>query len=149
MRIGIYGGSFNPPHAGHLRAAAYALDALRLDRLLLIPAGIAPHKKLPPFSPSAEQRLEMVRLAAEKLGDDRICVSDLEVRREGTSYTWQTVQTIREIYPDAELFLLMGTDMFLCVDRWMHPERITREATLGVFCRGAVSYTHLTLPTKA
>ena len=136
MRIGIYGGSFNPPHAGHLRAAVYAVDALHLDKLLLIPAGIAPHKELPPFSPTAEQRLEMMRLAAAETGDSRIVVSDLEVRREGKSYTWETVQTIREQHPNAELFLLMGTDMFLSFDRWVNPDRIAKEATLAVFYRG-------------
>ena len=133
-RIGIYGGTFNPPHLGHIRAAEQAYEALKLDRLLLIPDRIAPHKVLPPNSPSPEQRLEMLQLAAEAHPGWE--VSDLELRREGVSYTWQTITALRESNPEAELVLLMGTDMFLSFHTWVHPERITAEATLGVMYRG-------------
>ena len=134
-RIGIYGGTFNPPHIGHLEAAKQALTALGLSKLLLIPAYAPPHKAvLPEHSPTAQQRLEMLRIAAADC--PQIEVSDLELKREGISYSCQTVETVKEQYPGAELVLLMGTDMFLSFDTWMHPEEILKNASLGVFYRG-------------
>jgi len=133
-RIGIYGGSFNPPHIGHLEAARSALRSLKLDRLLLIPAGQAPHKSAPEGTPAPAHRLEMLRIAARDL--EKTEISDLEMNREGPSYTYETVEQLRELYPDAELVLLMGTDMFLSFLTWKNPERIYKNATLGVFCRG-------------
>lgn len=132
-RIGIYGGTFNPPHIGHLQAAAVALDALGLSRLLLIPAGIAPHKKIPDGSPTPQQRLQMVQAAQT---DPRIQVSDLELRRTGISYTYLTVLELKKCYPAAELILLMGTDMFLTLQDWVNPEIILENASIGVFYRG-------------
>ena len=133
-RIGIYGGTFNPPHIGHIRAAAYAVKELHLDRLLVIPSRISPHKQLPKDSPTPQQRLEMLKIAAAGL--ENMEVSDLELNREGTSYTYQTVQQVRRMYPDAKIFLLMGTDMFLSFHSWRNPELITKDATLAVFYRG-------------
>ena len=133
-RIGIYGGSFNPPHVGHIQAAKQAVSALGLSKLLLIPANVAPHKVLPENSPTAQQRLEMLRLAVEGCPD--VEVSDLELRREGVSYTYETVAQVKGEHPDAELVLLMGTDMFLSFDTWKHPEKILENAALGVFYRG-------------
>ena len=134
MKIGIYGGTFNPPHTGHLHAAKQAVQILGLDKLLLIPDRIAPHKEIPAGSPVPEQRLQMLRIAAA--GEPKMEVSDIELKREGASYTYLTVEALREIYPEAELFLLMGTDMFLTFDTWKNPERITRNATLAVLYRG-------------
>ena len=134
MKIGIYGGTFNPPHTGHLHAAKQAVQILGLDKLLLIPDRIAPHKEIPAGSPMPEQRLQMLRIAAA--GEPKMEVSDIELKREGASYSYLTVEALREIYPDAELFLLMGTDMFLSFDTWKNPERITRNATLAVLYRG-------------
>ena len=128
-RIGIYGGTFNPPHMGHIHAAVEAVRALELHRLLVIPDRIAPHKELPEGSASPEQRLEMLKLALE--GQENIQLSDMELRREGKSYTYETVAALREQYPDAELILLMGTDMFLTFGEWRHPERILKQASLG------------------
>ena len=133
-RIGIYGGTFNPPHVGHIQAAKQAVEALGLSRLIVIPDRIAPHKQIPEGSPAPEQRLEMLRLATADC--DRIEVSDIELRREGPSYSYVTVQQLKAQYPDAELVLLMGTDMFLSFHSWMHPEIILENATLGVFYRG-------------
>lgn len=133
-RIGIYGGTFNPPHVGHMAAAAYVREALALDRLLLIPNGTAPHKILPPGSPTGAQRLEMLTLAADKL--DGVTVSDLELNRQGPSYTWETIALVREQWPQGELFLVMGTDMFLAFDSWREPQRILEQATLVVLSRG-------------
>ena len=133
-RIGIYGGTFNPPHIGHMQAALQAKEALGLQELLLIPDRIAPHKALPADAPTAEQRLEMVRIAAQ--GYPGVRVTDLELRREGVSYTYLTIDQLREAYPDAELVLIMGTDMFLSFHTWKHPERITEKASLAVLYRG-------------
>ena len=122
QRIGIYGGTFNPPHIGHTRAALEAVRTLRLDKLLVIPDRIAPHKEIPEGSPSPEQRLEMLRLAIG--GESAVEVSDMELRREGKSYSYETVEQIRTLYPEAELILLIGTDMFLSFHEWRFPERI-------------------------
>ena len=134
MKIGIYGGTFNPIHTGHIHAAKQAMKILGLDKLLMIPDRIAPHKEIPSGSPTPQQRLQMLRLAVE--GEPGIEVSDIELKREGKSYTYLTVEALREEYPDAELFLLMGTDMFLSFHTWMNPERITAHATLAVMFRG-------------
>ena len=134
VKIGIYGGTFNPPHTGHLHAAKQAIQLLNLDKLLLIPDRIAPHKEIPAGSPAPEQRLEMLRIAA---ADEPLMeVSDIELKREGPSYTYLTVEALHSSYPDAELILLMGTDMFLSFHTWREPERILKYATLGVFYRG-------------
>ena len=133
-RIGIYGGTFNPPHIGHLAGAQQAIEALNLDKLLLIPDRIAPHKQIPSGSPTALQRLEMVAIAAA--GNPKMEVSDIELKREGPSYSYITVEQIREMYPDARLYLLMGTDMYTSFLTWRNPERILKNATLAVMSRG-------------
>ena len=134
-RIGIYGGTFNPPHIGHIQAAKQAVKALGLSKLLIIPAYAPPHKAvLPTNSPTAGQRLEMLRIAVADCPG--IEVSDMELRREGVSYTVETVQALKRQYPDGELVLLMGTDMFLSFDTWMRWEEILQNAALGVFYRG-------------
>jgi len=133
-RIGIYGGAFNPFHTGHLAAAKYAVSALGLDRLILIPTGDSPHKKMPPDSPTSHQRLEMLRLAVES--EPKITVSDIEIQRPGKSYTVDTISQLRIHYPNAQLILCMGTDMFLSFLNWREPERILRNVSLGVFHRG-------------
>lgn len=133
-RIGIFGGTFNPPHIGHIQAAQQAITALGLSRLLLIPDRIAPHKQLPENSPTPEQRLDMLRIAAADC--PQIQVSDIELCREGVSYTVETVTALKKLYPRAELVLLMGTDMFLSFDSWKNARKILKNTTLGVFCRG-------------
>ncbi|MBQ2892970.1 MAG: nicotinate (nicotinamide) nucleotide adenylyltransferase [Oscillospiraceae bacterium] len=133
-RIGIYGGTFNPPHIGHIHAAQQAFALLKLDRLLLIPDRIAPHKVLPQGSATAQQRMEMLRIGAAQIPYAQ--VSDLELRREGTSYTYLTVQELKQQYPEDQLFLIMGTDMFLSFHNWRYPEKIWENATLAVLMRG-------------
>ena len=134
MKIGIYGGTYNPVHTGHVYAAKQAVGTLGLDLLLMIPDRIAPHKEIPAGSPNPEQRLEMLRLAVAK--EPKIQVSDIELKREGKSYTYLTIEALAEVYPGAELYLLMGTDMFLSFHTWKEPERITAKATLAVMYRG-------------
>ncbi|MBP3673104.1 MAG: nicotinate (nicotinamide) nucleotide adenylyltransferase [Oscillospiraceae bacterium] len=133
-KIGIYGGTFNPPHAGHIHAAKEAVEALNLDKLIMIPAHVAPHKELPEGSPSPEQRLDMVKLAVHSC--PKIEVSDMELKREGKSYTYQTILELRKIYPKAQLFLVMGTDMFLAFEEWKEPDIIMANATIAVLYRG-------------
>ena len=131
-RIGIYGGAFNPPHIGHIRAAEHAVRALELDKLLLIPSCTSPHKPLPAGSATPEQRLAMTNLwAGEKM---EVC--DIELSRGGTSYTYQTVEQLKLRYPNDELILFMGTDMFLSFHTWKEPERILACVSLAVFYRG-------------
>ena len=133
-RIGIYGGTFNPPHVGHMQAAKFSIGALGLDRLLLIPDRIAPHKVIPSGTATPQQRLEMVTLAAA--GMERGVVSDMELLRSGPSYTYLTILELKQQYPDDELILLMGTDMFLSFLSWKNPQIILENASLGVFYRG-------------
>ena len=137
MRIGLYGGTFNPPHLGHRAAASSAARTLELDQLILMPDNVPPHKVLPEGSATAEQRLEMTALMADRLSDEktRVTASDLELRREGRSYTAHTLAQLREQYPQDELWLLMGTDMFLTLHEWYHPEDICRLAHIAPFAR--------------
>ena len=134
MKIGIYGGTFNPPHLGHMAAAKAAVAALGLDKLLLIPAAIPPHKALPSGTPAQEHRLAMVEKWADVMGG-HVEVSALELEREGKSYTSDTLRAIRQTYPDAELWLLMGTDMFLTLHLWHEPEVILSLAGICAFGR--------------
>ena len=97
MKIGVYGGTFNPPHLGHVTAARAVFELLKLDLLLLVPDREPPHKALPAGSPTPEQRLEMTRLAGEQLGlGDRVQVLDLELKRTGRSYTSDTLAQLKE-----------------------------------------------------
>ena len=133
-KIGIYGGTFNPLHTGHLHAAKQAIEALELDKLILIPDRIAPHKQMPEGSATPEQRMEMLCIATRN--EPKMEVSDIELKREGKSYTYLTVEQLAQEHPDAKLYLLMGTDMFTSFDTWMEPERITAKAALAVMYRG-------------
>jgi len=132
-RIGIFGGTYNPPHLGHVQAAVYGKNALNLDKLYLIPSYISPHKLIPEGSPTAQQRLEMVRLAAE--GTD-LTVSDMELARGGASYTYETVFTLKKEHPDSQIYLMVGTDMYLTLDSWREAELLLSMVTPVVFYRG-------------
>ena len=136
MNIGIYGGTFDPPHWGHITAARAAMEQLGLDKLVLIPDRVPPHKALPEGSASPEQRLEMATLAAAELGK-RAEVSDRELRRDGPSYTADTLAALREEYPEDTLWLLMGSDMFLSLQTWHAPEEIMALARIAPFSREA------------
>lgn len=136
MKIGIYGGTFNPPHLGHMAAAREAARRLKLDRVLLIPDGTPPHKELPENSASPEQRLEMTTLMADRLGREfEVC--PLEIERGGRSYTADTLQELAGRFPEDELYLLMGTDMFLTLDTWHQPAKICKYARIAAFGRSA------------
>ena len=134
MKIGIYGGTFNPPHNGHITAAQAAMKQLGLDKLLLIPDKIPPHKELPSGSANGHQRYEMAVLASAELGK-LAEVTDMELRRQGKSYTSDTLRELKAMYPADELYLLMGSDMFLSLQTWHEPEVICALAHICAFSR--------------
>ena len=136
MKIGIYGGTFDPIHRGHMAAAQTAAKLLELDKLLLIPAGIPPHKHKSSGGANGTQRMEMTSIAADRL-DLKIPVEvlDLELKREGKSYTSDTLRELRKQYPKDELWLLMGTDMFLTLQNWHEPKTIMKLAKICAFGR--------------
>ena len=132
-KIGIYGGTCNPPHLGHVLAARAAKASLGLDQVLLIPDGQPPHKELPEGSPTPEQRLEMTRLAAETEPWLKAC--GIEFGRPGKSYTSDTLRELKRQYPDDTLYLLMGTDMFLSLHTWHEPQVICQHSVIVGFRR--------------
>lgn len=115
-RVALFGGTFDPPHMGHVSAVKTALLTLEPDKLLWMPARGAPHKTHP-ASAAPEQRLAMSRLAAESLGE-RVAVSDYEMQPEVSAYTADTMEWLRTQEPDAELWLIVGQDMLLTLDQW-------------------------------
>jgi nicotinate-nucleotide adenylyltransferase len=134
LRTGVLGGSYNPPHIGHLLIASDAFEALSLDRLLIVPAYRNPLKGIDASEPSAAQRLEMVQRA---FGDDpRFEVSSMEIDRGGLSYTVDTLETLSAETPGSELILLLGMDSFNSFGKWKRPERIRELARLAVITRG-------------
>ncbi|MEG0940538.1 MAG: nicotinate (nicotinamide) nucleotide adenylyltransferase [Oscillospiraceae bacterium] len=133
MRIAVFGGSFNPPHIGHVEAARAALDTLGAAKLIVVPAATPPHKEQPADTPSAEERLALTRAAFAGLPNTE--VSDIELLRGGISYTVDTLEILQAQYPDAELSLLMGTDMLMCFEEWKNYAHILELASLAVFPR--------------
>jgi nicotinate-nucleotide adenylyltransferase len=134
LRIGVLGGSFNPPHNGHLIIASDAFEALGLDKLYVIPAAANPLNDKSPGDAAPEQRLEMVRLTFG--GDSRFEVSAIEIERGGLSYTVDTLETLSGQHPSAELVLLLGMDSVRTFGSWRRPERIRELATLAALARG-------------
>ena len=133
MRVGVFGGTFDPPHVGHLLLATDAREALLLDRLIFIPAGAQPFKVETPPVASAGDRLEMVRLAVAD--DANYAVDDAEISRKGLSYTVDTLEHLAAQFRGAELFLLMGQDALAGFPQWRNPGRIRDLATLAVMER--------------
>ena len=136
MRLLLYGGTFDPPHIGHVTAAKAAMEVLGLDKLVLVPDAQPPHKVLPEGGAAPRQRYDMAVLATAALGK-RAEVSDMELRRSGVSYTADTLAALREQYPDDTLYLLMGSDMFLSLHNWRRPEAIMAMAHIAPFSREA------------
>jgi nicotinate-nucleotide adenylyltransferase len=133
-RIGIFGGTFDPPHRGHTQVVADAADRLKLDRVVWVPARRSPHKLNAELAHD-EVRLEMTRAAARE--DARFEVSDVELRRPEPSYTVDTLRGLRDRFgPDAELFLLVGRDQYDVFASWHEPDEIRRLATVAVMDRG-------------
>lgn len=133
MDIAVYGGSFNPPHLGHIDAAAAVYELLSPDKLLIIPDNVPPHKALAEGSPDAASRYELCRLAFRDMPWAE--VSDIELRREGKSYTAETVKRLLELYPGARLSLVMGTDMLLSFEQWYRFDYLLKSCRLVVLSR--------------
>ena len=129
MRTGIYGGTFNPIHTGHVRLLRDFIKRLGLEQVLLIPTGTPPHKQAHALA-SAQQRLDMCRLAVEDIKEAPVELCGIELMRPGKSYTADTLEELRRLYPEDTFFLLMGEDMFLTVVRWYRPEAIMGLAVL-------------------
>ncbi|MEE1010982.1 MAG: nicotinate (nicotinamide) nucleotide adenylyltransferase, partial [Acutalibacteraceae bacterium] len=120
IKIGIFGGTFNPPHKGHTRLANEAVKTLGFDKMLIIPSCIPPHK-IPGKLASGEDRLEMCRLAFE---DDVFEISSMELERGNRSYTVETLRELKKIYPDDELYFIIGSDMLSTFTQWYCWEEI-------------------------
>ena len=138
MRILIYGGSFNPPHLGHESALRSAAAAISPDRILVIPAGMPPHKQLAEGSPAPEERLRLSELAfADQPGVE---VLDIELERLGKSYTVDTITEISDRFEDAELYFLVGTDMLMSMEKWYEYDQILSSCVLVALPRDEGDY---------
>lgn len=137
MKIGLYGGTFSPPHLGHIRAARCFVDGVQLDKLIIMPAGIPPHKAVADPIPN-DKRLEMTRLAFSGIGE----VSDYEMTKEGASFTYLTLRWLKTQY-DGEIYLCMGEDMFLCLDKWREAEEIFASCHIVCLKREESSYSEI------
>jgi nicotinate-nucleotide adenylyltransferase len=137
VRIGVFGGTFDPPHVGHLLVANDAREVLELDRLIFVPAGAQPFKVETPPVASGQDRLEMVRLAVAD--DANYAVDDAEINRKGLSFTVDTLEHLSERNPAARLFLLMGEDVLAGFEKWRSPARIRELATLVAVSRGGLA----------
>ena len=133
MRIVFYGGSFNPPHCGHVEAAMTISELLKPDKLLIVPSNIPPHKELAEGSPDAQERLLLTKLAFADVPEAE--VTDMELHREGKSYTATTVEQLLAQYPEAEMYLALGTDMLLSFEEWYRFRFLLETLTLAVFVR--------------
>ena len=134
MRLGIFGGTFDPPHVGHLLAASDAFEALALDRLIFVPAAAQP-LKVGAVVARPEERLEMLRLMVGE--DARFDVDPIEIHREGLSFTVDTLTAYAERYPDAERYFIAGADVISTFAKWREPARILRLARMAVLTRTA------------
>ena len=131
-KIAIFGGSFDPVHTEHVRLVEAAIKGLGLDKLLVMPAFAPPHKRGKTLAPDRD-RLGMCRLAFSHL--EKVEISDYEIAQGGTSYTYLTCRHFHEIYPNAEIFWLVGTDMLRDFPTWKNPQDILEHVTLGVCAR--------------
>jgi nicotinate-nucleotide adenylyltransferase len=132
VRLGIFGGSFDPPHVGHLLVVADAFEALELDRVIFVPAGVQP-LKVGQSTAAPGDRLAMVR---RLVGDDpRFAVDPIEIERDGLSYSVETLAAFAERHPEAQRFFLVGMDVLASFAQWREPDRVLRLATLAVMQR--------------
>jgi nicotinate-nucleotide adenylyltransferase len=140
QKIGVLGGTFNPIHYGHLAAAEEIRDRLKLDRVLFIPVYLPPHKQEEGML-SAVQRLEMVRLATA--GNPHFKISDIEVKREGMSYTIDTIEALRAANPGAEFYFITGLDSFLEIQTWKDWEKLLSLCCFVVLSRPGYKFKDL------
>jgi len=138
LRLGIYGGTFDPPHMGHFTALETAIEQLKLDKVLVIPTYTPPHKEQASNTASCEDRLMMTELCFGEL--DNVEIWDGEMQRGGKSYTIDTVRQIKGEYPDCEIVLMMGTDMYVSLETWREYQELLKLVTCGVFTRNEGEY---------
>lgn len=120
-KIGLFGGTFAPPHKGHINALYAMLDTVELDHVFVMPTFMPPHKqKLSVDTP--KERYDMCLAAFGEI--ENVTVSDFEIKKGGLSYTVETLRSLREVYPESEIYMLCGTDMFLTLDKWFQAEEI-------------------------
>lgn len=132
MRLGIFGGAFNPVHNGHINLAKSYLSSLALDKLLIIPTANPPHRSAVGFA-GEEDRLNMLSLAFA--GIEKIELSDIEFKRNGKSYTYDTVKELRKTYTNDEIFLIIGEDQFLNFESWYRYKELLDEVVLCTAAR--------------
>lgn len=132
MKTGLFGGSFNPVHRGHMNLALSVKKSLGLDRVIVIPSGEAPHKSSDEYAPPSD-RLEMCRLAFGKY--EGFEISDYEILQTGKSYTIYTIRHFKELFPEDDLYLLVGSDMLLYFEKWYRYREILENVTLSAISR--------------
>ena len=140
-KIGIYGGTFNPIHKGHINIISEFYKRLSFDKVLIIPTSIPPHKTAESLAENSD-RIKMCQLAISELNINAE-VSDIEMRRSKKSYTADTLLELRKIYPGDEFYFIMGEDMFMTVNKWFKPEVIFHEATLCASPRSHNGFTKM------
>jgi len=133
MKIGVFGGTFNPPHIGHIDSARHAADQLCLDKLIVVPAGIPPHKSIPAGSPAPSERLCMTREAFSGINNAE--VSEIEIYGSGPNYTADTITALSRDYPGSSFFLIVGTDMFLSLETWKDSAALLKNVTPAALTR--------------
>ncbi len=144
-RIGMFGGSFNPVHLGHIGLAQAFIEELKLDKLLIVPTNIPPHKSANDMT-SSSHRFNMCKIAFE--GIEKVEVSDIEIKRQGASYTVDTLRQLKQTYKDSKIYLITGADMFMTVQNWKEAENILKIATVCTAPRDITNYNELFAHSK-
>lgn len=134
QRIALFGGTFDPVHAGHVAMAQQAVSRLALDRVIFLPCRISPHKQ-DTLPSSAEDRLAMLKLATAEF--DWALVDDTEIRRDEPSYSWKTAEKIQQRFADARLYWIMGSDQWDVIETWDRPQHLATLVEFIVFCRNS------------
>ena len=137
MKIGFMGGTFSPPHMGHLHSAEIFAKEMALDKLLIIPAKVSPFKVNDIPTASDNERFEMCRLCFERLSDTccPVEISDIEISKDTTSFTVDTIRELKKLYEGDEIFMFVGSDMFLSLERWRESQTIFRNCAIYTRCR--------------
>lgn len=132
MRIGVFGGAFNPVHNGHIKLARCYINSLKLDKLIVVPTANPPHKSADGLA-SEEDRFKMLSFAFEN--EANVEISDIEFKRQGKSYTFDTIEELKKQYSDAEFYLIIGEDQFLSFDKWYKYKELLKSVTLCTAAR--------------
>lgn len=137
MNIGFMGGTFSPPHTGHLHSARIFIEEMSLDKLIIIPAKVSPFKAGCEETASEKDRLQMARLCFLPLDREKchVEVSEIETSKNEISYTIETIKKLEQLYPDDELFMFVGSDMFLSLEKWKSFEEIFKKCRVYTRCR--------------